>query len=381
MASTLKLTEIKHPSSDVAAITIGSDNSVSLVGGALSPQTGFKNRIINGAMTIDQRNNGASVTPTNSQFITDRFRTALSQTSKITAQRSTTAPVGFTNSLLITSSSAYSVTAGDFFDVRQPIEGFNVADLGWGTANAQTVTFSFMVRSSLTGTFGGALKNSVGDRSYAFTYTISSANTWEQKSITIAGDTTGTWLTDNGIGIMLQFGLGVGSTYSGTAGAWASANYISATGAVSVVGTSGATFYITGVQLEKGSVATPFEFRSIGTELGLCQRYYQRVNPTTVGDRYAVGYNASTTQFDFIMFFLTAMRTAPTSLEQNGIAGNYSVNPTGGLIVCSAVPLFQTANTNTINIRFTVASGLIAGQGAQARASSTAAFLAWSAEL
>jgi hypothetical protein len=132
---------------------------------------------------------------------------------------------------------------------------------------------SFWVRSSLTGTFGGVLRNSAVDRSYPFSYTISSANTWEQKSITIAGDTTGTWLTTNGTGINILFSLGTGSTLSNTAGAWAAGAYNAPTGATSVVGTNGATFYITGVQLEVGTQATSFEYRQYGTEFDLCRRY------------------------------------------------------------------------------------------------------------
>ena len=239
----------------------------------------MKNRIINGAMVIDQRNAGASVTQsTSTQFVTDRFAIYGNVASKFTAQQSSTAPAGFTNSLLITSSSAYTVGAAERFQFRQAIEGFNIADLNWGTANAKTVTLSFWVQSSLTGNFGGALGNNAGDRSYPFSYTISSANTWTQVSITIAGDTTGTWLTNNSGGIWVYWGLGMGSTFSGTAGAWASATYYTSTGATSVVGTSGATFYITGVQLEVGSSATGFEYRQYGQELALCQRYFQVIN-------------------------------------------------------------------------------------------------------
>jgi hypothetical protein len=229
-------------------------------------------------MVIDQRNAGASVTFNDETFPVDRFRGHCTQTSKLTAQRSSTAPAGFSNSLLLTSSSAYSVTSGDIFVLGQGIEGFNVGDLGWGTANAQTITLSFWVRSSLTGTFGGALRNSAGNRAYPFTYTISVANTFEYKTVTVVGDTSGTWLTDNGVGIRLVFSLGAGSTYSGTAGAWAGSNFWSATGATSVVGTNGATFYITGVQLEKGSTATSFDYRPYGTELALCQRYFVKTN-------------------------------------------------------------------------------------------------------
>ena len=275
----------------------------------------FRNRIINGDMRIDQRNDGGSVTPTLGQFMVDRWRAAVSQTSKLSAQQnagSVTPPAGFINYLGITSLSAYSVGTSDFFDIRQPIEGLNIADLAWGTANASTVTLSFWVRSSLTGTFGGALKNKDGTRSYPFSYTVSSANTWEQKSITITGDTTGNWLTNNAISIQVQFGLGAGSTYSGTAGSWASANYVSATGATSVVGTSGATFYITGVQLEEGTVATPFEHRPYGTELALCQRYYE----VWSGNGYngvGSGGCVATNGVDLIYQFLVQKRSSVTA--------------------------------------------------------------------
>jgi len=240
----------------------------------------FKNRIINGDMVIDQRNAGASVTPVNAQYITDRWQCFLLAASKFTAQQnagSVTPPAGFTNYLGITSTSAYSITSTDLFTITQPIEAFNTADLGWGTANASPVTLSFWVRSSLTGTFGGTLNNAANNYAYPFTYTISSANTWEYKTLTIAGPTAGTWLgATNGLGIRVQFGFGVGSTYSGTAGAWSAGNFYSATGATSVVGTNGATFYITGVQLEKGTTATNFDVLPYGTELSLCQRYYWR---------------------------------------------------------------------------------------------------------
>jgi hypothetical protein len=267
----------------------------------------FRNRIINGAMVIDQRNAGASVTPASGAYTytLDRFKAYASQASKFTVQQSSTATTGFINSLLVTSSSAYSVGASDRFDIVQGIEGLNVADLGWGASGASTVTLSFWVRSSLTGTFGGALGNSAGDRSYPFSYTISAANTFEQKTITIAGDTTGTWLKTNGAGIYLYISLGAGSTYSGTAGAWNSSFNTSATGATSVVGTNGATFYITGVQLEAGTTASPFEYRQYGTEFALCQRYFQK-NP------YIFGAAISTNTLGVGYVFPVVMRTGPT---------------------------------------------------------------------
>jgi hypothetical protein len=282
----------------------------------------IKNRIINGAMVIDQRNAGASVNATNSAvFPVDRFYTLQSIVStKFTAQQSATAPTGFVNSVVCTSNSAYTVGAAELFIYRQSIEGYNVADLQWGTANAKTVTLSFWVRSSLTGAFGGALNNSASDRSYPFTYTISVANTWELKSITIAGDTTGTWLTTNGTGISVTWSLGMGSTYSGTAGAWAAGFIGAPTGATSVVGTNGATFYITGVQLEVGSQATGFEYRQYQQELALCQRYF--VNPNSSALFTARG--SGSTDAVFFIPLLVPLRATP-SITASGSSNLYSV--------------------------------------------------------
>ena len=276
--------------------------------------TGFKNRIINGAMVIDQRNAGASVTANDNVFGVDRFQYAMTQSSKGTSQQSSTAPTGFNNSLLFTSSSAYAIAAGDIFAIRQKIEGFNAADLGWGTASAATITVSFWVRSSLTGTFGGSILNGAGNRAYPYTYTINAANTFEYKTITIAGDTTGTWAgATNAASITLAFGLGVGSTYSATAGAWGGGSFIfSATGATSVVGTSGATFYITGVQLEKGSTATSFDYRPYGTELALCQRYYYRSVATDSYTIFGTGFVTSSTATQIYSALPVTMRASPT---------------------------------------------------------------------
>ena len=285
-----------------------------------SSSFGFKNRIINGAMVIDQRNAGAaSPSPAiGNGYLVDRFVFAASVVSKFTAQQNqgtVTPPAGFINYQGLTSSSSYPVTAGDYFVVGQYIEGLNVADLAWGTASAATVTLSFWVRSSLTGTFGGVLSNDGSNRSYPFSYTISAANTWEQKSITIAGDTSGTWLKTNGIGIRLWFGLGVGSTYSGTAGAWTGSALLSATGATSVVGTNGATFYITGVQLEKGSTATSFDYRPYTTELQLCQRYYFKNIPAVAGSNVVTGVFNGTTNLVITAIFPVSMRVAPTMTQ------------------------------------------------------------------
>ena len=343
--------------------TVNVNRMVDSQGGVLAPISSvMRNRLINSAMVIDQRNAGASLTANNTVYAVDRFRTYMSQSSKGTIQQnagSVTPPAGFRNYLGFTSTSAYSVLSSDFFGITQYIEGFNTADLMFGTANAQTVTLSFWVRSSLTGTFGGSLENSAFNRSYPFTYTISSANTWEQKSVTIAGDTTGTWVgATNGVGLRVNFSLGAGSTYSGTAGAWAGSDFQSATGAVSVVGTNGATFYITGVQLEKGTQATSFEYRQYGTELALCQRYYQKsYNQSTVpGTSFSLGnlmlidaawgFSAVNTIGNWNGNLPVSMRANPTLTVYDivGNAGKFSTQDASG------------NNTNNVSINYTRAS-------------------------
>jgi hypothetical protein len=287
------------------------------VGNGLS----FRNRIINGDMRIDQRNNGASVTPGTGVYTLDRWIYSASQASKVSIQQNAgnvARPAGFTDYLGVTSLSAYSVASNEAFRIDQRIEGFNVADLDWGAADAATVTLSFWVRSSLTGTFGGALQNSAANRSYPFSYTVSSANTWTNVSLTIAGDTTGTWLTNDGIGLRVLFALGVGSGRSGTAGVWAAGQLDSATGAVSVVGTSGATFYITGVQLEAGSVATPFERRPYGTELALCQRYYWQQASGSANLMLGIGTVFLGNNMNGFVQFPVTMRAAPSLVQTTG---------------------------------------------------------------
>jgi len=308
---------------------------------------GRRNIVINGAMQLDQRNSGSSYAQINSKYNLDRFRgnsyDGGAATGKFTVQQSSTAPDDFSHSLLVTSSAATSDAANNIFNIEQLIEGFNTAHLNYGSSSAQTITLSFYVRSSLTGTFGGALKNNARNRNYPFTYTINSANTFERKTITISGDTSGTWVgSTNGIGLWVSFGLGVGSNYSGSAGAWGAGDYFSATGATSVVGTNGATWYITGVQLEVGSQATPFEHRSFGEELALCKRYCNALMNYGAGD---VGtnraYNAEYTgSYTFVRLNYPQMRTEPDTVTYGTSAtvdsSDYSSNGLLQLLSSSA---------------------------------------------
>jgi hypothetical protein len=335
----------------------------------------MRNRIINGAMVIDQRNAGAAITGSG-EYPVDRFVIVNSTDGAFSAQQDSSAPTGFVNSLKVTTTTADgTLITSQQLVLLQHIEGYNVADLNWGTANAKTVTLSFWVRSSLTGTFGGVLRNSAADRSYPFTYTISTANTWEQKSITVAGDTTGTWLTTNGRGISLVLGLGAGPDRSGTAGAWAGATYSSATGATSVVGTNGATFYITGVQLEVGTQATSFEYRQYGTELALCQRYYYGLSGAGVPIMIGQAYTTSAVIGAFVI--PTEMRAIPT-LSYNILNAWTS---TGSASNATTWTIDSGSSNKLLRIGASGGSSLVAGNASGMYFEGAASYFNLSAEL
>jgi hypothetical protein len=342
----------------------------------------FKNRIINGAMIIDQRNAGASVTSTGATYSLDRWR-AYSQTptSKYSAQQSSVAPNGFTNSALLTVVSAYTPVTSDFYAFQQFVEGFNIADLGWGTANAQPVTVSFWVRSSVTGTYSISLYNSDSSRSYPVAYTINSANTWEQKTITIAGDTSGTWLTNNGRGIALSFTLGASSDLLSTSGVWTGAGFkYGVTGQTQWIANAGATFYITGVQLEKGSTATSFDYRPYGTELALCQRYAWNLS-VGGGGFFALSSSAyvpATNAVNSVFNFPVTMRTSPTSTSS---AANTFLAQIGGTnFTPSAISAAGNVTQQGGIVSVTV-TGATVGQGGVLLNNNTSANILFSAEL
>jgi hypothetical protein len=312
---------------------------------------GFRNRIINGDMRIAQR--GTAAVTTNGAYPVDRFQAGNNTDGAFAAQQDASAPAGFVNSVKFTTTTAdATLTTTQSLQFQQKIEGTNFADLGWGTAAAQTVTLSFWVRSSLTGTFGGAVANDAVDRSYVFAYSISAADTWEYKTVTIPGDTTGTWLKNTETALRLYFGLGQGPDRQGTAGVWAGSFLQSVTGAVSVIGTLNATWFITGVQLEAGSVATPFERRPFGTELALCMRYFYKIDADASTLSYASGWFASTTSARVSVPTPTTLRAAPTLTVTltdaiRGAAGSFTPSAAN---VDKLLP-------NSVALSFTVSGG------------------------
>ena len=355
MSGTIQASVVKDSASATNNLTLDTGGNAT-VGNTLVMGSSFlRNRIINGDMRIDQRNAGAAVTVNTALdfFPVDRFACSGQATDGVfTAQQSSTAPAGFTKSVVCTVTTAdASIGATQRYFIEQKIEGYNVADFGFGAVGAATVTLSFWVRSSLTGTFGGAVS---GGQFYPFSYTINAANTWEQKTITIAGSTSGTWNTTTGTGLDITFSLGTGSTYKGTANAWTSSTILSVTGAVDLISTNGATFYITGVQLEVGTVATPFERQIYSNQLAQCQRYYAALGAG------ATGYIFSATGADVAVQFPVTMRTTPTVAH----LANYTIVcvATATYTVTATIQNSSVAGTNTtgMGLRLT-SSGMTTG--------------------
>ena len=334
MAGTLTVDTIQSDSSYASTLNVASKinfTSGMQIGGQDTTFGGMRNRIINGDMRINQR--ASTGTPSIGAYTLDRYFYNANAT-RITLSQSSTAPAGFANSMFVTSSSAASIAASDYTNICQIIEGYNIADLAWGTADAKPVTLSFWVRSSVTGTFGGALRNAGGGGywGYPFTYTINAANTWEYKTITIPGPTnvSYTWDSTNAQGIYIWWDLGTGSTYTAPAGTWVNKNTVGADGTTKLVTTNAATWYMTGAQLEKGSVASAFENRQYGTELALCQRYFYLSNPSNAsktGGAWGSMYSGTTAHLNGPL--PVAMRASPT-FTFGGTSNTYYISNING---------------------------------------------------
>ena len=331
-----------------------SDNTVALDRKTATPL------IINGDMAIDQRNSGASLTITGNDVSCDRWKFQVSQASKLTSEQNDSSGLAnFNNYMRITTASAHTPATDEFFIVKQNIEGQNMTFLNFGSSDAQAITLGFYVRSSLTGTFGGAVYNQAGNRNHPFSYTISSANTWEFKTVNISGDTTGTWQKDNAIGMTLLFSLGANATRLNTAGTWTATYSTGATGQVNMIETGSATWDVTGVQLEIGTFDAnsipPFQFEDRATSLARCQRYYQiiAIDDGVVGAGMA--YNTTTAYY--VVKFMTPMRTGP-SADMTGDFRYYR----GGTSALTST--FSLNNTTVYNTRLSITgTSLIAGNG------------------
>jgi len=318
-----------------------------------------RNFIINGAAVLDQRNGGSSVTASTGTYTLDRWRAYDNTDGVFTVQQVSDSPDDFSYSIKVTATTAdSSLAAAQQAKLQQRIEGYNVASLALGSSGAKSLTLSFYVKSSVTGTYGVGFINSANDRSFVTSYTINSANTWEYKTITLAGDTTGTWLTTNGIGLNVQWSLGMGSNFEGTSGSWQAGEKSDASGFTKLIGTLNATWQITGVQLEVGDSATPFEHRSYGDELARCQRYLTDLTPASapyIPATGAVPHNNTAVAVSHVALPVT-MRAAPSVTV--AAASDYSIYD-GSTFTCNSVAV-NGLSANGGGVNFGVASGLTA---------------------
>ena len=280
---------------------------------------GARNLIINGSMICSQRGTSETGVTSGGYYTVDRFKTAYNGSPDelvVTHEQSTDAPTGFSNSFKLTVTTAETTLAADErVRFQQRIEGQNLQHLKYGTSNAEYITLSFYVKSNVTGTYGVHLENTDSSRSVCASYTINAANTWEKKTISFAGDTTGSFDNDNNRSLDVNWVLAAGTNYtSGTlATSWEAdtdANN-APSGQANIIDTVSNYFAITGVQLEVGE-ATPFEHRSYADELPRCKRYYQDYYGATFYSSYGATYNYITVQLQ------PEMRATPTVTGLSG---------------------------------------------------------------
>lgn len=362
---------------------VGSDGRVLAAGLAPDAQfPGFKNRFINSALTVDQRVTASGLIIPNQSWTygLDRWGCYSHVASKYSVARSTDVPVGelIPYSMLFTSLSAYTPAVGEFCGFKQGIEGFNVADFAWGTAAAQPATLSFWAKSSIAGAFGGSVYNHDASRSYAYGYTISSPNTWEKKFINVPGDTSGTWLKDNGAGILVDWVLGAGGTFNNaSSSSWANGwNHLSSN--TNLLATNGATLRIAGAQFEPGLTPTRFDLRSHGSELALCHRYYYRMKAATNYANFGIGRAYSTSGAGINIELPVPMRAVPT-----GGTGNWAdFNSSGTSTTVTGIDPVNQYDANFRRITINVTSTFVNGQVVALNANNTtAAEFFWSAEI
>lgn len=353
---------------------------------SLNPVDRDRNVVINGAMQVAQRGTSTASITAGGYFTADRWTTTLSSLGTWTQSVENDAPSGsgFRKSLkMLCTTADASPSSNDELGITQIIEGQNLQKFKKGTSSAEKFTLSFWVKSNVTGTFIVWLYDPDNSRETSLSYTVSSSGVWEKKTLVFASDSTGAFDNDNAASLHVRFYLGAGSSLtSGTLPTtWATVNTANrAVGQTNLAAATNNYWQVTGVQLEVGAVATPFEFEEYGTTLAKCQRYYYRIDHNGNG-RVIPAYMYSTTLAIAIADLPVEMRVAPSALSQSGTAGNYNVWYTNTRATCSSVPTFESATKNTVSTVFTVASGLTAGHGGAAGFETTAGFLAWSVEL
>jgi hypothetical protein len=341
----------------------------------------FRNKIINGDMRIDQRNAGASVTWSALQTGTyniDRYQYYNDVVNLMSVQRSTTAPPGFSHSVLFTSLTAAGTQTNKQIWWGQAIEAFNMTDLAWGTADAKPATVSFWVRCSIPGTFGGAIQSSSADLSYPFTFTIAAVNTWQYVTFTVPGPTGGSWTKDStssGGSLRFEFnGVGYNSG-TGTPNIWTSGNNTGPIGTTRFVATNGATMNITGLQFERGTVATPFEYRPFGTELALCQRYCYVISGDS-GFRVGQGWAYSSTSANISFNFPVVMRSSPSLVSASAISYNDQIS---GFTL--GTPVLNASSTTFATLQATGGGGMTARAPGAAYFTSNSSYIILTSEL
>jgi len=392
--STIRVNTLQNTSTTDGGISIDTSGHVTVDGVAMPSSGPLSNRnlIINGAMQVAQRGTSFSLAHdgTTSAWTLDRFRVNMSGADQwdCTVTQSSEAPDGYANSLLITTGTAETtVDAAEYASLQYKVEAQDLQQIASGTSAAKDMRLSFWVRSSQTGTFAfGIYKAPQTQRGLSATYTINSANTWEQKTLSIPGDTAGGGIDDNnGLGMNFYWLLAAGSDWTSTdSTSWI--NYVT-TGLAyghaqnGVVTTASATWQITGIQLEVGSVATPFEHRSYGDELARCQRYYYRISHESNNFSFGSGFNQTTSHTRTNVFFPVTMRSSPSALEQSGTAGDYAILNRTTSDTCSVAPVYTAATKNVAEVQLQTSTGITAGDGSLGSFTNTDAFLAWSAEL
>lgn len=348
---------------------------------------GFRNKIIGGDFTTNPWQRGTSFPAiANAEYHADRFVYSNAGSGVVTITKTQDAPTANESNvfsqhcLQLDVTTSYTPTSTDYTLLQQKIEGFNVASLGFGQSGTRYATLSFWHKHTKTGTYCVSFRNSATDRSYIAEYTQTVTDTWEKAIVTFPVDTSGTWLYDNGVGLNISWAIAIGTSKQTTANTWTAGNYFSSSNQVNALDSTANNFKIALVQFEVGPTATPFETRSYGTELALCQRYYYRDTFSINGDNRYPGYCYSTTVAHTSIKFPVQMRAAPTSLQQSGTAANYRVYYAATYSDCSSVPTFLDAGQYSSRIAFTVASGLTVGQGVLLGQQS-GGYLGWASEL